>query len=119
MAVLRVIGVIAFRRSATPGSRCFHAAIIGVSVVPGADRVDADAPIAVVVCGTTATFGFTSNEAGSTFLRKFDTAAFTTCTSPKTYKSLKRGKHVFHVKARDRAGNTDATPALKTFRIKA
>jgi hypothetical protein len=32
------------------------------------------------------------------------------CTSPKTYKELAPGRHVFRVKARDGAGNVDATP---------
>jgi hypothetical protein len=40
------------------------------------------------------------------------------CTSPKTQTKLKPGKHVFHVKARDRAGNLDATPVVKRFQIK-
>ena len=36
----------------------------------------------------------------------------------KTYKRLEPGRHVFRVKARDRAGNLDTTPAVKRFRIK-
>ena len=40
------------------------------------------------------------------------------CSSPKTYRRLARGKHVFRVRARDRAGNLDATPAVKRFKIK-
>ena len=36
----------------------------------------------------------------------------------KTYKKIAPGKHVFRVKARDRAGNVDATPTVKRFRIK-
>jgi hypothetical protein len=34
------------------------------------------------------------------------------------YKKLVPGKHVFRVKARDRAGNLDATPVVKRFKIK-
>ncbi|MEA2312039.1 MAG: hypothetical protein QOE28_2007, partial [Solirubrobacteraceae bacterium] len=40
------------------------------------------------------------------------------CTSPKTYRKLKPGEHVFRVKARDRAGNVDATPTLRRFKIR-
>ena len=65
-----------------------------------------------------ATFSFASGEAGSKFLCKLDKKKFKACTSPKTYKRLKRGKHVFRVKARDRAGNVDRTPVVKRFRIK-
>jgi hypothetical protein len=31
---------------------------------------------------------------------------------------LKRGKHKFQVKARDAAGNLDAFPAIKKFKLK-
>jgi hypothetical protein len=64
-----------------------------------------------------ATFRFGSGEAGSRFVCKLDKRRFKPCTSPKIYKKLKRGKHVFRVKARDRAGNVDATPMVKRFRI--
>ena len=43
---------------------------------------------------------------------------FKPCTSPKTYRKLEPGKHVFRVKARDRAGNVDRTPTVKRFKIK-
>jgi hypothetical protein len=65
-----------------------------------------------------ATFKFASGEAGSKFVCKLDKKQFKPCTSPKTYKKLKRGKHVFRVKARDRAGNVDRTPVVKRFKIK-
>ncbi len=65
-----------------------------------------------------ATFRFGSGESGSTFACKLDRKRFRACTSPKTYKKLKRGKHVFRVKARDRAGNLDPTPVVKRFKIR-
>ena len=65
-----------------------------------------------------ATFRFGSGEPGSTFTCKLDKKKFKPCKSPKTYKQLKPGKHVFRVKARDRAGNVDRTPKVKRFRIK-
>jgi hypothetical protein len=65
-----------------------------------------------------ATFRFASGEPGSTFSCKLDQRKRRPCTSPKTYEGLKPGKHVFRVKARDRAGNVDATPAVKYFKIK-
>jgi hypothetical protein len=66
----------------------------------------------------TATFKFASGEPGSTFSCKLDKQKSKSCTSPKTYKKLKPGAHVFRVTARDRAGNADATPAVKRFKIK-
>ena len=65
-----------------------------------------------------ATFRFASGEPGSTFSCKLDRNPFRPCTSPKTYKRLKRGTHVFRVRARDRAGNLDATPVVKRFTIR-
>ena len=65
-----------------------------------------------------ATFRFSSSEAASTFSCKLDKKRFRRCTSPKVYKRLEPGRHVFRVKARDPAGNLDATPAIKRFKIK-
>jgi hypothetical protein len=65
-----------------------------------------------------ATFRFASGEPGSRFRCKLDNKRFEPCTSPKTYAKLKPGKHVFRVKARDRAGNLDSTPVVKRFEIK-
>ena len=65
-----------------------------------------------------ATFKFASSEPGSKFACKLDVKSFKPCASPKTYRKLAPGKHVFRVKARDRAGNVDRTPTVKRFRIK-
>jgi hypothetical protein len=65
---------------------------------------------------TTAKFKFNSNEAGSKFQCKLDKGKFKSCRSPKTYKKLKPGKHVFKVRATDKAGNV-GKPAKRTFKI--
>lgn len=62
---------------------------------------------------TTAKFKFVSNESGSKFKCKLDKKAFANCKSPKTYKKLKPGKHVFKVKATDAAGNVSAVVTRK------
>jgi CSLREA domain-containing protein len=54
---------------------------------------------------TTAKFKFKADEAGSSFECKLDKGKFKKCKSPKTYKKLKAGKHVFKVRAIDKAGN--------------
>jgi MYXO-CTERM domain-containing protein len=65
---------------------------------------------------TGATFTF-SSEAGATFECSLDGAAFGTCTSPLSYSSLTEGSHTFQVRARDMAGNVDATPASFTWTV--
>ena len=99
---------------ATPASRSF--------------TVDTAAPQTTIVSGpsgstkdTTPTFGFSSNEAGSTFQCRIDSAAFGPCSGPggtHTPPALNLGSHTFAVRAIDRAGNTDATPASRSFTIK-
>lgn len=69
------------------------------------------------VKGRTAKFRFVSSEAGSTFQCKLDKKQFKPCGSPKKYKRLKPGRHVFQVRAVDAAGNRDKTPATRRFRI--
>ena len=65
-----------------------------------------------------ATFRFRSTEARSTFQCKLDKKPFGPCRSPKAYRRLKRGKHTFQVRARDRAGNVDRSPAKATWTIR-
>ena len=65
-----------------------------------------------------ATFRFASSEPGSKFLCKLDKRKFKACASPKTYNKIEPGAHAFRVKARDRAGNVDASPVVKRFRIR-
>ncbi len=65
----------------------------------------------------TATFAFSSSEAGSSFECRVDTAAFASCTTPFTTAALSDGTHTFEVRATDPAGNTDGTPAGRTLVI--
>jgi hypothetical protein len=65
-----------------------------------------------------ATFKFSSSEPASMFECKLDKKPLKGCTSPKTYKKLKPGKHKFKVVATDKAGNADPTPAVAKFKIK-
>jgi hypothetical protein len=65
----------------------------------------------------TAKFKFTSSEAGSTFQCRLDRGKFKKCRSLKKLTGLKPGKHVFKVRAKDPAGNVDATPAKRVWRV--
>jgi Bacterial Ig-like domain len=68
---------------------------------------------------TSASFGFTASEPGSTFECSLDDAAFTACTSPRDYTGLQVGAHRFSVRSRDAAGNSDASPAVHQWTISA
>lgn len=65
-----------------------------------------------------ATFRFLGQGgAALTFQCQLDRGPFKPCRSPKAYRKLKPGQHVFRVRARDALGQADRTPAIKRFRI--
>jgi large repetitive protein len=68
---------------------------------------------------TSATFRFSSNETGSSFECSLDSSDYEPCTSPTTYSGLAVGSHEFRVRATDPAGNTDASPAVRTWEVRA
>lgn len=75
-------------------------------------------PVATVR-NDSASFSFSATETGSTFACRLDDAAWGPCSSPKTLADLSDGQHTFAVRATDRAGNTDPTPAGRTWTIDA
>jgi hypothetical protein len=64
-----------------------------------------------------ATFVFSSSELGGRFRCILDGRRRKRCDSPRVFRHLKRGRHLFAVAAIDAAGNVDPTPAEKRFRI--
>jgi hypothetical protein len=91
--------------------------------------VDTVAPESTITSGpsettnqTAPTFEFTSSEAESTFECRLDgpsttTGTFVACASPRTVGPLMPGEYTFSVRATDAAGNTDATPATRSFAV--
>ena len=63
------------------------------------------------------TFTFASSEKGSHFSCKLDKKTWKSCSQRTTYK-VKLGMHTFQVRATDRAGNTDRTPAKWVWKVK-
>ena len=92
---------------------------------------DATAPETTVTSGpvgtTTATgasFGFVASEPGASFECQLSgpgttTGGWTPCSSPKGYSALAYGTYTFSVRATDQAGNTDASPATRSFSVAA
>ena len=66
---------------------------------------------------TTATFGFSASENHSKFQCQLDAGAWSACSSPKAYAGLTVGNHVFAVRATDRWGHTDPTPATRSWSV--
>ena len=103
---------------ATPASRTFS---VEVPPPPPDDTTPPETTIDSGPSGTvnssSASFAFSSDEAGSTFECKLDASTFASCTSPKAYGGLSNGSHTFEVRATDAAGNTDATPASRTWTV--
>ena len=64
-----------------------------------------------------AAFTFVSTEAGASFACRLDGGAWAPCTTPHLLEGLANGEHVFEVRAGDAAGNTDATPARRSWRV--
>jgi Fibronectin type III domain/Divergent InlB B-repeat domain len=68
------------------------------------------------VASHSATFSFSASIDGSTFQCSLDGSAFKACSTPKTYRRLAAGGHVFKVRARD-AGTVDRTPASRAWTV--
>jgi hypothetical protein len=88
---------------------------------PPADTTAPDTTIDSGPSGTTtstsASFGFSSSEGGSTFQCRLDSGSWGTCTSPRAYSSVAAGDHTFSVRATDGSDNTDASPATRGWTV--
>ena len=61
------------------------------------------------------TFRFSATERVVRFECKLDGGPFRRCRSPQSYQVNAPGSHTFQVRATDRAGNSDLTPAARTW----
>jgi Tol biopolymer transport system component len=62
-------------------------------------------------------FGYQADESGATFTCSLDSAPMKPCGDTFHTGKLRDGVHRFSVAATDRAGHTDPTPALVTFKV--
>ena len=86
--------------------------------------VDTTAPNTVVTTGplgatssASASFTFTADDSSATFECRLDGGGWSPCSSPRSYAGLAEGLHTFDVRATDVAGNTDPTPATRTWTV--
>jgi hypothetical protein len=93
-------------------------------ILVGAEPGDRTPPRTRIVSGPArvgfkrrATFRFASSEGQSSFRCKLDRKRWRGCRSPRTVR-VKPGKHLFKVRAIDRFGNADPTPARFGWRVK-
>jgi hypothetical protein len=70
-----------------------------------------------IVGTNSASFAFSSSEAGSRFECRLDGVPYSQCSSPKSFAGLASGSHTFEVRATDTAGNTDSTSASRTWKV--
>jgi hypothetical protein len=91
------------------------------TVAPNTTLLSPDLPEGVLTTLLNAAFTFTSSEpVGATFQCRLAPAAdFSACTSPQNFTDLAFGRQKFEVRTIDRAGNVDATPAVRNWEIAA
>ncbi|MBT9557574.1 MAG: DUF11 domain-containing protein, partial [Myxococcales bacterium] len=78
---------------------------------------DFDAAEPLLTSDDTADFDFGSDEAGVTYECRLGTAPFAPCAELYATTTLLDGTYVIEVRARDAAGNVDATPATHTWTL--
>jgi hypothetical protein len=83
---------------------------------PTAPQTTLESAPSGTVSTSDAVISFSADEPG-TFECSLDGSAFGECDSPVSYNDLPDGTHTFEVRAIDRAGNVDASPAAATWTI--
>ncbi|MCX6463889.1 MAG: DNRLRE domain-containing protein [Pseudonocardiales bacterium] len=95
----------------------------GGSTPPPADTTAPDTVIgsgpAATTTSTSASFTFSSTEAGSTFTCAVNGGTAVACTSPLQLTGMAPGSYTLAVRATDAAGNADATPATYAWTVQA
>jgi hypothetical protein len=103
--------------------RAVATAVVAAATRPSSDTTAPETTIlsgpAATTTATAASFGFSSTESGSSFQCKLDSGAWSACSSPQEYSGLTIGPHTFSARATDPAGNSDDSPASRTWVVRA
>ncbi len=102
---------------ASPATRSWTVQAVQPPADTTAPQTTIDSGTSGATTATSASFGFSSSESGSSFQCSLDSGAWSSCTSPKSYGSVAVGSHTFSVKATDGAGNADASPATRSWTV--
>ncbi len=90
------------------------------TTTPTGTAISSQTPSGSPTTSTTIQFvfgGATDNVAVTSYECKLDSGTYATCSSPKSYNSLINGSHTFYVRAKDAAGNVDASSASYTWTV--
>jgi N-acetylneuraminic acid mutarotase len=103
-----------------PGEVSASAELFGGTAVAAPQTTITRGPSGVTA-DLTPSFAFASSAPGSTFGCSLDhgVARFSSCRSGVTFGPLVDGSYTFRVRATDASGHTDATPATRTFTVRA
>jgi hypothetical protein len=96
----------------TPATRAFT-----VDTTLPQTTIDSGPASGAFIADSTPTFEFSSSKADSTFACQIDDGETFMCDSPFTPGALADGEHTFSVTATDAPGNTDGSPATRTFTV--
>ncbi len=97
-------GLLRYNRTAKPALAAFRG--FSAETTPPVGSIAAGPIQGSFTKDSTPTFSLASNEAGSTFVCRYDAAPFTACPTPYTRAApLPNGPHTFHFKAIDAPGN--------------
>jgi hypothetical protein len=95
---------------------------VGLTAIVAPAVATAAAPETTITAGpigrtgdSSPSFAFESSDPGATFECSLDGSGFSACTSPTAYAGVTESPHTFAVRAIDAAGDTDPTPAERSF----
>jgi hypothetical protein len=114
---MRIIGSVAIAFSALALPALAAARSTPTAHWPQTRITGAPASNVTIAAGSSVRFSFAAGVRGARFQCSLDGRRFRACRSPVLYRGLRVGRHRFAVRAIDRLGRADPTPARRSFRL--